>query len=87
MNSLPGFLAGMITMGFLLAALFFVRFWWRTRDSLFATFGAAFLLLAVNQAVVALALLSREEQPYAYLLRLLAFGLIIIAIIRKNVRS
>ena len=80
-------LAGMITMGFLLAALFFFRFWRRTRDLLFATFGAAFVLLALNQAVVALALLPREEQPYAYLLRLVAFGLLIVAIIRKNVRS
>jgi hypothetical protein len=87
MGGLSGFLAGMITMGFVVAALFFVRFWRRTRDLLFATFGAAFLLLAVNQAVVALALLPREEQPYAYLLRLLAFGLLIIAIIRKNVRG
>jgi hypothetical protein len=87
MSALASFLAGMITMGFLVAAVFFVRFWWRTRDGLFATFGAAFLLLAVNQAVVALALLPREEQPYAYLLRLLAFGLLIVAIIRKNVRS
>ena len=80
-------LAGMITMGFLLAALFFFRFWRRTRDLLFATFGTAFLLLALNQAVVALALLPREEQPYAYLLRLVAFGLLIVAIIRKNVRG
>lgn len=87
MAGLSGFLAGMVTMGFLMAAVFFLRFWWRTRDLLFATFGAAFLLLAVNQAVVALALLPREEQPNAYLLRLLAFGLLIVAIIRKNVRS
>jgi hypothetical protein len=84
---MASFLAGMITMGCLAAALFFVRFWMRTRDLLFATFGAAFLLLAINQAVVALALLPREDQPYAYLLRLVAFGLLIIAIIRKNVRS
>jgi hypothetical protein len=87
MSALTNFLAGMTTMGFLVAAVFFVRFWWRTRDGLFATFGAAFLLLALNQAVVALALLPREEQPYAYLLRLLAFGLLIVAIVRKNVRS
>jgi hypothetical protein len=87
MAGLSSFLAGMITMGFVVAALFFFRFWRRTRDLLFATFGAAFLLLAVNQAVVALALLPREEQPYAYLLRLLAFALLIVAIVRKNVRG
>lgn len=84
---MAGFLGGMITMGFLVAALFFFRFWARTRDLLFATFGAAFLLLAINQATVALALLPREEQPYVYLLRLVAFGLLIVAIVRKNVRN
>jgi hypothetical protein len=87
MAGLGTFLAGMITMGFLVAAVFFIRFWRRTGDGLFATFGAAFLLLALNQAVVALALLPREEQPYAYLLRLVAFALLIVAIIRKNMRS
>jgi hypothetical protein len=81
---MSGFLAGMITMGFLVAGLFFIRFWWRTRDSLFIAFGCAFVLLALNQAVVALALLPREEQPYVYLLRLVAFGLLIVAIVRKN---
>jgi hypothetical protein len=85
MAGISAFLAGMITMGFVVAALLFFRFWWRTRDGLFATFGAAFLLLALNQAVAALALLPREEQPYAYLLRLLAFSLLIVAIVRKNV--
>ena len=84
---MTSFLGGMITTGFLVAALFFLRFWWRTRDVLFATFGAAFLLLAINQAVVSMALLPREDQPYAYLLRLVAFSLLIIAIVRKNVRD
>jgi hypothetical protein len=82
---MSGFLAGMITMGFLLAGLFFFRFWWRTQDFLFVAFGCAFVLLAINQAVVALALVPREEQPYVYVLRLLAFGLLIVAIIAKNV--
>lgn len=81
---MSGVLAGMITMGFVVAGLFFFRFWWRTRDGLFVTFGVVFWLLAVNQAVVALAIVPREEQPYVYLLRLAAFGLLIIAIIRKN---
>ena len=79
------FLAGMTAMGFLTAALFFLRFWVRTKDGLFIAFGCAFVLLAANQAVVALALLPREDQPYAYVLRLLGFGLLIVAIISKNV--
>ena len=33
--------SGLITMGFCLAAVFFVKFWRQTGDSLFATFAAA----------------------------------------------
>jgi hypothetical protein len=80
------FTAGLITMGHLVAALFFFRFWRRTGDGLFATFGCAFLLFALNQALVALSGLSREEASWFYLLRLAGFGLIIVAIALKNAR-
>ncbi|WP_436040821.1 DUF5985 family protein [Rhizobium sp. LjRoot98] len=33
--------------------MFFIRFWRRTRDALFAAFAAAFWLLALNQALLA----------------------------------
>ena len=78
------FLSGLVTMGFLVAAAFFLRFWTRTRDGLFLAFGAAFGLMAGNQALVTLAGIDREEQSWIYLLRLAAFVLIIIAIWRKN---
>ena len=44
--TLLDFLSGSVTFGFLLAALFFLRFWRRTRDGLFLAFATAFLLLA-----------------------------------------
>ncbi|WP_207485929.1 DUF5985 family protein [Arenibaculum pallidiluteum] len=78
------FLSGMITMGYVIAGIFFLKFWHRTRDSLFVIFSAAFLLLALNQAVLALGNIVREEQSWIYLLRLAGFTLIIVAIIRKN---
>ena len=78
------FLSGMSAMGFLAAGLFFFRFWRRTADALFVTFGIAFWLLSLNQFLL-VAWTPREDQSLAYLLRLLAFGLIIVAIIRKNV--
>jgi uncharacterized membrane protein HdeD (DUF308 family) len=74
----------MITMGFLVAALLFLRFWTRTRDMLFAAFAAAFVLLATNQALVALIDVPREERSWIYLLRIAAFGLIIAAVVWKN---
>jgi len=85
MQPLEAFLAGMATMGFLLAGLFFFRFWTRTKDSLFATFGIAFLLLAANQMVITLSNIPREDLSWAYSLRILAFGMLIYGIVSKNV--
>jgi hypothetical protein len=78
------FVFGMITMGYIVAGLFFAKFWRRSRDPLFAIFAVAFWLLALNQAIVAVIDVPREEQSWAYLLRLAGFILIIVAIIHKN---
>jgi hypothetical protein len=78
------FAAGMITMGLLIAAGFFLRFWKRTRDPLFMAFGAAFVLLALNQGIASLTTLGRDEIGSVWLLRLAAFCLIIGAIAWKN---
>lgn len=80
------FVSGLITMGFLVSGLFFIRFWVRTRDGLFAAFAAAFWLLAANQALLALSNLPVEERSWMYLLRLAAFAIIILAIALKNRR-
>lgn len=81
------FVSGLITMGFVIAGLFFLRFWTRTRDLLFAAFAAAFWLLAANQALVAIIDAPREERSWIYLLRVAAFGMIIAAVVWKNKRS
>jgi Family of unknown function (DUF5985) len=79
------FVSGAITVGHLIAGLFFLRFWARTRDTLFLAFATAFGLLALNQAWVALSGVPREEQSWIYLIRLAGFALIIIAIVQKNI--
>lgn len=81
------FISGLITMGYAIAGLFFLRFWVRTRDGLFAAFAAAFWLLAANQGLPALAGVPREEQGWIYLVRLAAFVLIIVAVVLKNRRA
>jgi hypothetical protein len=81
------FVSGMITMGFLVGALFFARFWTRSRDLLFLAFSAAFCLLALNQALLTLASVRRENQSWVYLLRLAAFLCIALAVIHKNTTS
>jgi hypothetical protein len=78
------FLSGMITMGFLVSAAFFLRFWTRTKDKLFATFALAFFLLALSQALTSVLNLPLEERSWIYLLRFGAFSLLIVAILRKN---
>ena len=78
------FVSGLITMGYLIAGLFFLRFWARTADRLFAAFAIAFWLLAANQGLVAITDVPKEEHTWFYLLRLAAFLLIIAAVIGKN---
>jgi hypothetical protein len=83
-ESLNLFLGGMVTAGFLIAGLFFARFWMRSRDGLFLAFTAAFWLLALNQALVSLVEEPEYNQSWFYLLRVVAFLLIAGAIVRKN---
>lgn len=78
------FVSGMIAMGFLVAGLFFLKFWARSRDILFVIFAVAFWLLAAGQILLQGLQLPREEQGWVFLLRLAAFALIVIAIAQKN---
>lgn len=84
---MSNFIWGLITMGYSIAGLFFLRFWSKTRDGLFAAFAIAFWLLALNQALVAVSDTPREEQTWFYVLRLAAFLLIIGAIVAKNMQA
>ena len=86
-SDLSLFLNGAITLGFLVGGLFFARFWRRTGDGLFLAFAAAFVLLGLNQALLALSGIPVEERSPLYVIRLVAFLLIIVAIVRKNARD
>jgi H+/Cl- antiporter ClcA len=81
------FLGGAIAMGFAIAALFFLKFWRKTREGLFLAFSGSFLLLAVNQALLTLSGIPTEERSWLYLLRLLAFLLILGALWWQNRRG
>jgi hypothetical protein len=82
----PAFLSGALTMGYLVAALFFLRYWRDSRDRLFVFFAASFTLLAVQRAVLALVPPTAALELPSYGLRLLAFLLILAAIADKNLR-
>jgi len=79
------FLTGVVTAGFLIAAVFFFRFWKTTQDTFFAILGIAFVLFAANQAAVVLLEVSHEEQSWIYVLRLVGFALLLVAIALKNI--
>jgi hypothetical protein len=81
------FLSGAVTLGFAVAALFFLRFWRSTADRLFLAFAAAFFLLALCQLLAAWLGAADERVGYTYVLRVVGFVLILGAIIDKNVAA
>ncbi|HYE26990.1 MAG TPA: DUF5985 family protein [Allosphingosinicella sp.] len=87
MHTLFAFLSGAITIGFVVAGLFFLRFWKRTREGLFLAFALAFWLLGLGQALLTFTSIPIEERSWLYLLRLAAFALILVSIWIKNRRA
>lgn len=81
------FLSGAVTLGYLIAGVFFLRFWRKTSDRFFVAFAAAFFLLALNQALAHWLGAADERVAYTYLLRVLAFVVILAAIVAKNVSA
>lgn len=81
------FLDGAATISQLVIALFFVRFWKRTSDRLFLFFAGAFVFLMIERIVRAVMAAQTEWAPYIYTIRLVAFVLIIVAVVDKNRRS
>jgi hypothetical protein len=84
MQSLQIFLAGAVMMASATASLFFMRFWFRTRDGFFIWFSIAFAVEAANRCVLTFQLSPNEDEPLFYLPRLLAFSLIALAVFFKN---
>lgn len=78
------FLNGGTAMGCAVAALFFFRFYRQGADRLFLFFGLGFSVFAVNRLVLALLDEGHEASAYVYLSRLLAFVVILYAIVDKN---
>jgi hypothetical protein len=80
------FWMGMVAMGFAISALFFLKFWNQSRDRLFLLFAMAFMLLAVNRWVRVVVNDEGEISLIPYVVRLLAFLMILLAIIDRNLR-
>ena len=78
------FIFGATAFGCVVIALFFLLFWRQSGDRLFLFFSLAFWAFAGNRVAIAAVDDSREVETYLYLIRLLAFGLIIVAVLDKN---
>ncbi len=77
-------LLGAIAMGFLVSGVFFVRFWRQSQDRFFLLFALSFLLQGVDRAALGLLERPNEGNPAIYLLRLVAYLFILIAVLEKN---
>jgi hypothetical protein len=71
-------------MGCAVAGLIFLRYWRRTRDRLFAFFAASFWMMAVNRMALVVVGEAHEASTYIYIVRFVAFLLIILGIWDKN---
>jgi hypothetical protein len=80
------FLYGASATGCAVIALFFWRYWRQSTDRLFLMFSLAFWILALDRTVLGVWQLSDEWRAYIFLLRLLAFCLILYGIVEKNRR-
>ncbi len=84
---IEGFSQGFIVTASLVAAMFFLRFWTRTRDFLFMAFAIAFAAEAVTRTVMVFKGIPDTNYSWVYVERLLEYLFILFAILRKNRRA
>jgi hypothetical protein len=67
-----------------ISATMFLRYWRDSRDTLFALFAVAFVLLGLSWALLSIFNPVGDASPYVYGLRLVAFLVLIAAVVQKN---
>jgi len=77
-------ISGAMVMAYSVAAMYFLRFWRRSRDPLFGHFSLAFWILAAQRLALSISGEDYEHRTFFYIARLLAFVVIIWAIVQKN---
>ncbi|HEY8313688.1 MAG TPA: DUF5985 family protein [Candidatus Baltobacteraceae bacterium] len=78
------FFNGVVAMGAAVAAAYFAHFWRLTSERLLLLFAIAFGLIAIERIILSVLDFPEQGQPLIYLLRFIAFAIILIAIIDKN---
>jgi hypothetical protein len=77
-------LMGAIALASFVAGLFFFRYWRSTRDTFFLYFALSFWIEAANRVALGLLVQATEFEPVVYIVRIVAYGLIVVAILQKN---
>ena len=77
-------LIGGIAVASFVAGLYFLRYWFSTRDRFFLCFALSFWIEAANRIVMGINGSWNESAPGHYVVRLLSYGLILLAIWDKN---
>lgn len=85
-DTLNLFLLGAISMGLAVSGTVFLRYWRQTSDRFFLFFTASFWIEAINRVVLAMMPHPNEASTAVYIVRFLAFFLIIVAVADKNMR-
>lgn len=78
------FLSGAVMFGCFVAGAFFLQAYRRRADRLFALFALSFFILGIERLILAVDNQPESTSPLAYIPRLIAFGLIVAAVIEKN---
>ncbi len=81
------FLSGVVATTFFVAGLYFRFFWLQTRDRLFYFFSLACFILVVERVLLVAISPQYEFAPLIYVVRLVAFIVLSLAIISKNIGS
>ena len=79
-----GFLLGVIATASIAAGGFFLKFWRQSHDGLFLAFGVAFIIEGINRIFLIFVEQPDEGHPAVYVVRLLAFLIILAAIVRSE---
>ena len=77
-------LLGAIAMASLVVSLFFLRYWRSTGDRFFLFFALSFFIDGMDRFLLAPSAQANDEAPMYYMVRLVAYGLILYAILDKN---
>lgn len=83
-GNLGMFLLGVLAMGDLMAAMFFLKYWTRTKDRFFFYFTVSFGVEVVCRYLLMYTTFNSESEPLVYSLRLLSYAIILVGIADKN---